>query len=532
MPERFLDVSHEALIRGWPRLRRWLDEDRAGLRLQRRITETAKEWQHSNRDNDLLYRGARLIQAQEWRERHEVELNPLEREFLDASIALKQRLEEHEKEQQQRELEADRLRAGQAAQRRKQRITAAMACVLALTLLTAVWFGYYAFIQEHKAYYRELAKRDGYFVGVGPLSESEARRMPVSFLLVRKGIVLDGWKLRWKPAFRVLAVNGLLEPTTHHSVGTYLWEAEGESKHEDSHDDEPSKKGQQLGLQNICQWEFVSTRNGEILYEGGLDRDGRILYGLIYSPLKEESGSTRLARFVGPNGFPQLQHGSAAEYVIIHYDKEGWEDRIMYRDSKNLPAAGPDGAFGQSMQHNGRGQLTRVLSLGADGHPMIDNTGNSGTNVKYDEKGYEIEEASVGPDLRPRPVKDGWAIVKSQYDGFGRLHRCTFHGVNGEPVLSKENGYHGWDAQYDARGNQIALTYLGLDGKPFLLADGYATVRSTYDARGDMIGQSYHGVNGEPVADKDGNHSWEARYNENGNELERIFFGLDGKPRP
>src|SRR6266403_6387188 len=106
MPERFLQVSHEALIRGWPRLQRWLDEDRAGLRLQRRITEIAKEWQRSNRDDDLLYRGVRLIQAQEWRERHEVELNPLEREFLDASIVLKQRLEQREREQQQRELEA------------------------------------------------------------------------------------------------------------------------------------------------------------------------------------------------------------------------------------------------------------------------------------------------------------------------------------------------------------------------------------------------------------------------------------------
>jgi hypothetical protein len=106
MPERFLDVSHEALIRGWPRLRGWLDEDRAGLRLHRRISETAEEWQRSNRDEDLLYRGARLIQAQEWRAPHEVELNPLEREFLDASVLLKQRLEEREREQQQRELEA------------------------------------------------------------------------------------------------------------------------------------------------------------------------------------------------------------------------------------------------------------------------------------------------------------------------------------------------------------------------------------------------------------------------------------------
>ena len=91
MQERFLDVSHEALIRGWPRLRGWLDEDRAGLRLQRRLTDAAQEWQRFNRDKDLLYRGARLIQAEEWRVRHDVELNPLEREFLDASTRLKRR---------------------------------------------------------------------------------------------------------------------------------------------------------------------------------------------------------------------------------------------------------------------------------------------------------------------------------------------------------------------------------------------------------------------------------------------------------
>ncbi len=112
-----IDVSHEALIRCWPRLRRWLDEDRAGLRLHRHITETAEEWNRANQEDDLLYRGARLIHAQEWRERHEVELNPLEREFLSASIALKERLEQREMEQQQRELQAAKKLA--AAERRR-----------------------------------------------------------------------------------------------------------------------------------------------------------------------------------------------------------------------------------------------------------------------------------------------------------------------------------------------------------------------------------------------------------------------------
>jgi hypothetical protein len=126
MPERFLDVSHEALIRGWPRLRGWLDEDRAGLRLQRRTTETAEEWQRSNRDDDLLFRGARLLQAQEWRSRHEAELNPLEREFLDASILLKQRVDEQE-----------RLHKAERERVKRQRIFGCTVILLGIIMLIA-----------------------------------------------------------------------------------------------------------------------------------------------------------------------------------------------------------------------------------------------------------------------------------------------------------------------------------------------------------------------------------------------------------
>src|SRR5213075_339432 len=38
-----IDVAHEALIRQWPRLRQWLDDDREGLRVLRRVTNAARE---------------------------------------------------------------------------------------------------------------------------------------------------------------------------------------------------------------------------------------------------------------------------------------------------------------------------------------------------------------------------------------------------------------------------------------------------------------------------------------------------------
>jgi hypothetical protein len=87
--DEIVDVSHEALIRGWPRLRNWVDEDRAALRIHRRLTEAANEWAQHSRDESYLYRGARLAEAEKWAETHAHDMNPLEREFLEASVNLR-----------------------------------------------------------------------------------------------------------------------------------------------------------------------------------------------------------------------------------------------------------------------------------------------------------------------------------------------------------------------------------------------------------------------------------------------------------
>jgi hypothetical protein len=106
--QRWVDVSHEALIRGWPRLREWIDQDRGGRLLHDRLAEAAKEWERSARDDSLLYRGLRLGQAREWRERNDELLNDLERAFLDASAALREREAAEREARQPRELERER----------------------------------------------------------------------------------------------------------------------------------------------------------------------------------------------------------------------------------------------------------------------------------------------------------------------------------------------------------------------------------------------------------------------------------------
>ncbi len=114
-----IEISHEAVITGWERCRRWVDEDRAGLLVHRRLTVAAQEWKRHGRNKDALYRGVPLGEAMAWRARAPGRLNWLEQDFLDAGRAA-----EH---------------AVEASRRRRVRITfAALLAVIVVIIAVAV----------------------------------------------------------------------------------------------------------------------------------------------------------------------------------------------------------------------------------------------------------------------------------------------------------------------------------------------------------------------------------------------------------
>ncbi|MFJ3667651.1 AAA family ATPase [Streptomyces sp. NPDC090106] len=61
-----VEITHEALLHAWPRLRDWIDEGRGDHLLRQRLEEDGRSWQESGRDTALLYRGSRLDQAGTW----------------------------------------------------------------------------------------------------------------------------------------------------------------------------------------------------------------------------------------------------------------------------------------------------------------------------------------------------------------------------------------------------------------------------------------------------------------------------------
>ncbi|MFC8428388.1 helix-turn-helix domain-containing protein [Streptomyces sp. NPDC057253] len=128
-----VEITHEALLHVWPRLRGWIHADRAGLLIRQQLADAAAEWEHEGRDPSLLYRGPRLSAVTEWAREvaDRAELGPREAEFYEASRA-----------EELRRQESDRRQA-----RRQRRLLAVLAALLGL----AVTAGALAYQQRAEA---------------------------------------------------------------------------------------------------------------------------------------------------------------------------------------------------------------------------------------------------------------------------------------------------------------------------------------------------------------------------------------------
>ncbi|MFV9504800.1 MAG: CHAT domain-containing protein [Oscillochloridaceae bacterium umkhey_bin13] len=120
-----VEVAHEALIRSWPRLRSWLEEDRQSLLLRDAIRQAALEWASTERDEDLLFRGSRLDDALAHSRLPRFAPNELEQAFLDAATDLRAREEAARDEQQRRELAQAQALAEEQRQRAEESTAAA-----------------------------------------------------------------------------------------------------------------------------------------------------------------------------------------------------------------------------------------------------------------------------------------------------------------------------------------------------------------------------------------------------------------------
>jgi WD40 repeat protein len=160
-----VEVAHEALLREWKRLQRWIEDAREDVRLHRRLVAAAAEWADAGRDRSFLLRGSHLAQFESWESG--LALTELEREFVVTSSAEARR----------------ELILQQRQNRRLKTLLAGVGVLLAL----AVVAGVVAFLQ------RQSAKHEA-TVALGRQLGSEAviePRIDLAMLLAREAVNLN-----------------------------------------------------------------------------------------------------------------------------------------------------------------------------------------------------------------------------------------------------------------------------------------------------------------------------------------------------
>ena len=437
LDEHTVTVVHEFLIRGWPTLRDWINEDRERLRAHRRLTDTAREWDALARDESLLYRGSLLAV---WKDRDVGQLNDLERDFLASS----------------RRQAASEL----AVRQRRVRITLTGAGVALVALLTLAIVAFGQAGEARRQRDQALADR------LVTSARSQLSLDPeLSVLLARQAIQIE-------PTAQ--AVSALAQALSESRIRVTWPTAQGQSMGVDF-----SPDGQWIasaGHDHTVRIGSVRGNHEPIVLRGHEDR----VLDVAFSPdgrrvaSASEDGTVRIWQAAG-GGTPIVLKGPNMLVHAVVWRPDGTEVatgsddgtvRIWQADGSGTPtvlSGHTKRALGVAFSPDG----TRLASASADTTIRIWDLAGRKTATVLRGHTDTVEDLAFGPD--------GRRVVSGSTDGTMRVwkidgtgppvvmsdHQGTVETVafshDGLSVLSGGNDRTAWVRRADGRGDPVVL---------------------------------------------------------------------------
>lgn len=315
-------------------------------------------------------------------------------------------------------------------------------------------------IKVDTAYYRDVVRHYGWMDGLGdPITLETAMHLPYYFRMSMKNSAG-----RWQ---HVEAMHGN-DPSTNHTIGTYIID-------KNQSDDNLTNQEWLLLLQTVTQWVFTSNFEGdEMVEERAYDADNNMIYS--YSAIQNYDGR-KTGSYNDAWGFPaDMREDPDCTYgsvVCITYDRNGCDSIIDYLDGQGMRKYNNNGVDQDRYAYDDKGFVISHKSCNCVGDPIIDNWGNCGYSISYDQEKGTKTIIYRDRDWKPMRLPANRAATEETFI------RC--------------------DYQYDQWGRQISATILTADGKPDTTLSGIHIIRYIYDDGGSILSKEYYDINNKLI---------------------------------
>jgi tetratricopeptide (TPR) repeat protein/MinD-like ATPase involved in chromosome partitioning or flagellar assembly len=129
-----VQIANEAYLKGWKRLRNWIEEDREFLLWRQQLKSKIAEWEETHRDQGALLSGVPLEVASRWLNQRTDDLNAAEKTYIDESFREAERIKKAQQEALAKEL----------LSQRRRRVWTAVATLITIALMATLVYVQYS----------------------------------------------------------------------------------------------------------------------------------------------------------------------------------------------------------------------------------------------------------------------------------------------------------------------------------------------------------------------------------------------------
>ena len=164
------------------------------------------------------------------------------------------------------------------------------------------------------------------------------------------------------------------------------------------------------------------------------------------------------------------------------------------------------GCYGYSYNYDKNGRAVLQTFLDARKNPMVDEAlGFAIRACEYDGRGNVVAYVYMDEEANPVNNAEGFSRVEYEYNDMGEKIRTIYYDTEGKLADYNGFGYSIEVKEYDSRGRETAIYYLGPDGEPVNILGpsyeyGYFKVQTEYEYGAyTKITTAYYDRDGNPV---------------------------------